>query len=47
MKNDRGLRAAEEWARRDPPGPHAIRDAWLGWIGSAVVAALVWALFAG
>lgn len=28
--------------RRDALGPNATRDAWLGWIGAAVVAVLVY-----
>lgn len=45
MKNDRNLRIAEEWARRNPPGPNDARDAVLGWVGTIIVGALAWALF--
>lgn len=45
MKNDRKLRIAEEWARRNPPGPNDTRDAVLGWVGTIVVALLVCAIF--
>ncbi len=38
--------AAEKWAQRNPPSSTATRDAVLGWVGTAVIAGLVWAIFA-
>lgn len=45
--NDRNFKTAERWAERNPPSPKATAEAVLGWVGFAVVAVLVYLLFAG
>lgn len=45
MRDSPALRAAEEWARANPPSPTARRDAWLGWLGAVGFAIIFWSVF--